>query len=73
MKEPSTLTEYLRRETVSDWLDALDARFKAEETDDWKYAYKRTTREYAARQARMAVEELRDKIAEFDKAVRDAS
>ena len=52
-------------------LDALDARFKAEETEGWRIPANRTTREYAARQARMAVEELRYKIAEFDQAVRD--
>lgn len=59
--------------TTSEWLDALDARFKAEETDGWRTPANRTTREYAARQARMAVEELRLKIAEFDAAVRDGA
>ena len=59
--------------TTQEWLDALDERFKAEETPGWKTPANRTTREYAARQARMAVEALRYKIAEFDAAVREAT
>lgn len=51
------------------FLDELDARLRAEETEDWRTPYKRTTREYAARQARMAVEELRYKLAEYEAAV----
>lgn len=51
-----------------EWLDALEARFKAEETEGWRKPANRTTREYAARQARMAVAELRYKIAKFDNA-----
>lgn len=59
-------------EDASDWLDALDARFAAEETEGWRTPAKRTEREYAARLARAAVRELRYRIAEFDDAV-DAS
>ena len=47
---------------TAEWLDALDARFKAEETEGWRIPANRTTREYAARQARMAVKELRYSI-----------
>lgn len=60
-------------DTTQEWLEALDARFKAEETRGWRTPANRTTREYAARQARMAVEELRYKIAEFDEAVKAAA
>lgn len=55
--------------TVEDFLDELDARFKAEETEGWRTPANRTEREYAARQARMAVQELRYKIAEYNAAV----
>lgn len=64
-------TEDRSAATTAEWLDALDARFKAEETEGWRTPANRTVREYAARQARMAVEELRYKLAEFDQAVLD--
>lgn len=54
--------------TGGDFLDKLDARFKAEETPGWETPANRTEREYAARQARMAVEELRHKIVEYNEA-----
>ena len=56
--------------TTAEWLDALEDRFKAEETPGWRTPANRTEREYAARQARMAVQELRYRVAEFDAAVR---
>jgi hypothetical protein len=66
--EPQSLIE-CSPSTVAEWLAALDARFKAEETEGWRTPANRTEREYAARQAGMAVEELRYKIVEFDAAV----
>jgi hypothetical protein len=55
---------------ATEWLDLLDARFAAEETEDWQFAYKRTNRvEYEARQARQVVRELRCRIQAFDSAV----
>jgi len=69
-KSSEGLTAASGRElTVEDFLDELDARFKAEETEGWRTPANRTEREYTARQARMAVEELRYKIAEYNAAV----
>lgn len=53
---------------VEDFLDELDARLKAEETPGWRTPANRTEREYAARQARMAVGELRYKIVAYNEA-----
>ena len=59
-------------EITEDFLDALDKQFRAEETEGWRIPANRTDREYAARQARMAVGELRYKIAEYNQAVASA-